>query len=61
MDKVQKEWIDLEALENPCLAIFDYGTVATTKPSIEKGKRLIIVDCITEILSEFDYHNTINS
>ena len=43
-----KEWVDLEALENPRRSLLEYGTVGTTKCSTGKGKRLIIVDCITE-------------
>ena len=43
-----KEWVDLEALENLRRSLLEYGTVGTTKCSTGKGKRLIIVDCITE-------------
>ena len=46
--KIKKEWVDLEALENPCRSLLEYGTVGTTKCSTGKGKRLVIVDCITE-------------
>ena len=46
--KIKKEWVDLEALENPRRSLLEYGTVGTTKCSTGKGKRLIIVDCITE-------------
>ena len=46
--RVKKEWIDLKALENPRRSIHDYGTVGCTKDQVGKGKRLIIVDCITE-------------
>ena len=46
--RVKKEWIDLEALENPRRSIHDYGTVGCTKDPVGRGKRLIIVDCITE-------------
>ena len=40
--------MDLKALENPCRSLLEYGTVGTTNYSTGKGKRLIIVDCITE-------------
>ena len=43
-----KEWVDLEALQNPSRSIADYGTVGCTKDLMGRGKRLIIVDCITE-------------
>ena len=46
--RVKKEWIDLKALENPRRSIHNYGTVGCTKDSVGRGKRLIIVDCITE-------------
>ena len=46
--KITKEWVDLDALENPRHLLLEYGTVGTTKCSTGKGKRLIIVDCITE-------------
>ena len=46
--RVKKEWIDLKALENPRCSIHDYGTVGCTKDPVDRGKRLIIVDCITE-------------
>ena len=49
--RIKKEWVDLEALQNPhrsIIAIADYGTVGCTKDLMERGKRLIIVDCITE-------------
>ena len=46
--KIKKEWVDLKALENPRHSLLKYGTVGTTKCSTGKGKRLIIVDCITE-------------
>ena len=47
--RVKKEWIDLmKALENPRRSIHDYGTVGCTKDPVGRGKRLIIVDCITE-------------
>ena len=36
--RVKKEWMDLKALENP----------RRTKDNVGKGKRIIIVDCITE-------------
>ena len=37
-----------EGLENPRRSIHDYGTVGSTKDPVGRGKRLIIVDCITE-------------
>ena len=40
--------MDLEALENPRRSLLEYSTVGTTKCSAGKGKRLIIVNCITE-------------
>ena len=46
--QVKNEWIDLKALENPRRSIHDYGTVGCTKDPVGSGKRLIIVDCITE-------------
>ena len=46
--KVEKEWVDKEALKNPSKSLKDYGTVGCTKEKIGKGKRLIVVDCITE-------------
>ena len=46
--RVKKERIDLKALESPCRSIHDYGTVGCTKDAVGRGKRLIIVDCITE-------------
>ena len=46
--KIEKEWVDLETLENPHRSLLEYGTIETTKCSTGKGKRLIIVDCITE-------------
>ena len=36
------------ALKNPSKSLKDYGTVGCTKEKIRKGKRLIVVDCITE-------------
>ena len=45
---VKKEWVDLKALENPRRSIKEYGTVGCTKDNVGKGKRIIIVDCITE-------------
>ena len=48
LNSIKKEWVDLEALENPRRSLLEYGTVGTTKCSTGKGKRLIIVDCITE-------------
>ena len=47
-NRVKKEWIDLKALENPRCSIHDYGNVGCTKDPVGRGKRLIIVDCITE-------------
>ena len=44
----EKEWVDEEALKNPSKSLKDYGTVGCTKEEIRKGKRLIVVDCITE-------------
>ena len=38
----------MEALQNPRRSIADYGTVGCTKDLMGRGKRLIIVDCITE-------------
>ena len=46
--RIKKEWVDLEALQNSCRFIVDYGTVGCTKDLMGRGKRLIIVDCITE-------------
>ena len=47
--RVKKEWVDLKALENPRRSIIkEYGTVGCTKDNVGKGKRIIIVDCITE-------------
>ena len=44
-----KERVDnLKALENSRRSLLEYGTVGTTKCSTGKGKRFIIVDCITE-------------
>ena len=40
--------MDLKALENPRRSIKEYGTVGCTKDNVGKGKRIIIVDCITE-------------
>ena len=40
--------MDLKALENPRRSIKEYGTVGCTKDDVGKGKRIIIVDCITE-------------
>ena len=39
---------DLEALQNPRRSIADYGTVGCKNDFMGRGKRLIIVDCITE-------------
>ena len=44
----KKQWVDLKALENPPRSIKEYGTVGCTKDNVGKGKRIIIVDCITE-------------
>ena len=46
--RIKKEWVDLEALQNPRRSIADYGTVGCTKDLMGRGKRLIIADCITE-------------
>ena len=46
--RIKKEWIDLEALQNHRRSIADHGTVSCTKDLMGRGKRLIIVDCITE-------------
>ena len=46
--RIKKEWVDLKALENPRRSIKEYGTVGCTKDNVRKGKRIIIVDCITE-------------
>ena len=46
--RIKKEWADLEALQNPRRSIADYGTVGCTKDLMGRGRRLIIVDCITE-------------
>ena len=40
--------MDLKALENPRRSVKEYGTVGCTKDNVGKGKRIIIVDCITE-------------
>ena len=46
--RIKKEWVDLEALQNPRRSIADYGNVGCTRDVLGRGKRLIIVDCITE-------------
>ena len=46
--KVKKKWVDLKALENPRRSIKEFGSVGCTKDNVRKGKRIIIVDCITE-------------
>ena len=46
--RIKKEWVDLEALQNLRRSIADYGTIGCTKNLTGRGKRLIIVDCITE-------------
>ena len=46
--KVKEEWVDLKALENPRRSIKEFGSVGCTKDIAGKGKRIIIVDCITE-------------
>ena len=46
--KKEFEWIHLKALENPYHSLPEYITVGTTKCSTGKGKRLIIVNSITE-------------
>ena len=40
--------MDLNALTNPRRSIQEFRTVAGTKDKVGKGKRIIIVDCITE-------------
>ena len=40
--------MDLKASENPRRSIEVYGKVGSTKDKVGKGKRIIIVDCITE-------------
>ena len=44
----EKKWVDLKALENPHRSTEVYGTVGSTKDKVWKGKRIIIVDYITE-------------
>ena len=44
--RIKKEWVDLEALQNPRRSIADYRTVCCTKDLMGRGKHLIIVDCI---------------
>ena len=46
--KVKKECVDLKVLENPRRSIKEFGSVGCTKDNVGKGKRIIIVDCITE-------------
>ena len=46
--RIKKEWVHLEALQNPRRSIADYRTVGCMKDWMGRGKRLIIVDCITE-------------
>ena len=46
--RIERGWVDLEELQNPRQSIADYGTIACTKDLMGRGKRLIIVDCITE-------------
>ena len=46
--KVKKKWVDLKALENPRRSIKEFGSVGCTKDNVGKGKRIIIVDRITE-------------
>ena len=46
--RIKKEWVDLEALQNPCRSVADSGTVGCMKDLMGRGKCLIIVDCITE-------------
>ena len=46
--KVKKEWVDLKALENPRRSIKEFGSVGCTKDNVGKGKRIIIVDCVTD-------------
>ena len=55
----------MKALENPRRSIHDYGTVGCTKDPVGRGKRLTIVDCITEdgpvpgALWTFSYTNNV--
>ena len=46
--RIKKELVDLEALQNPRRSIADYGTIGCTKDLMGRGKRLRIVECITE-------------
>ena len=46
--RVKKKWVDLKASENPKRSTVDYGTVGCTKDLMGRGKRLIIVDSVTE-------------
>ena len=46
--RIKKEWVVLEALQNPRRSIADYGTVGFHEGFDGRGKCLIIVDCITE-------------
>ena len=41
--RIKKEWVDLEALQNPRRSIADYRTVGCTKDLMGRGKRLIIL------------------
>ena len=45
---VKKKWVDLKALENLRRSIKEFGSVGCTKDNVGKGKRVIIVDCMTE-------------
>ena len=45
---LENEWADEEALKNRSKYLKDYGAVGCTKEKIGKGRRLIVVDCITE-------------
>ena len=46
--RIKKEWVNLEALQNPRRSIADHGTVGCTKDLMGRGEASIIVDCITE-------------
>ena len=46
--RIKKEWVDLEAFQNPLRSIADYRTIGCMKDLMGREKCLIIVDCITE-------------
>ena len=48
VEAIKKEWVDFTALENPRCPIIDYSTIGCTKNLMGRGKRLIIIDCISE-------------